>query len=178
MKKRATRGTKKKGGILGKVLLIGGIAGGGYLLYKYVISPMINKEDDQGSTPVLPASSDATALIQGASVQSSSQGTPKFDANKVLRPGMATSPELVYSKKAFNSVIETARRNRNNPGIPKARLDRIAELTLLDTGTKYGDPTKVVANVILGATDFTYARVKQQKSAIYKALGLPDPYGN
>lgn len=171
-----------------KPIIVGaGIAGGLYLAYEYLIKPNIEGgNNDSQLPPPTPTPQQQTNTVLNQVVQGASSipsGTMQLDSNKVLRPGFPASTELKYSKIAFNSIIDAARKNKGsvNPLFPdfqewKKRVERVAGLTLLDINTKYGKGTEDVAKVILGATDFTYNRVKDQKIAFFKKLGLPNPY--
>lgn len=109
-----------------------------------------------------------------------------FDAEKVLKPGQNSSPELVASKKAFNKMITMARSISPIPNEPfdppgfvnanEKRRKLIADIELLDVNTKYGDGTKKAATIILGATDFTYSKAKAQAIAYAKKYNLKSPY--
>jgi len=170
-----------------KPLLIGSaVIGAGYLTYRYLIKPMFNSGseeiDSTIDTTVLPVPApQITQTIQ--TVTSIPSGTAKLDPGKVLRPGAKSGLELQYSKRAMNDVIETARKYLGSFVVKsqddfnfKKRLEAISKLTLLDVNTEYGKGTESVAKVILGRTDFTYQRVKAQKIAFYKRLGLANPY--
>jgi len=175
-----------KKGILKPVLIGSAIVGAGFLTYRYLIKPLINRESNDEENIQTPAAlpipaPQITQTVQA--VTSVPSGTAKFDPGKVLRPGAKSSLELQYSKRAMNDVIETARKYLGSFVVKsqddfnfKKRLEAISKLTLLDVNTEYGAGTKTVAQVILGRTDFTYQRVKAQKTAFYKRLGLPNPY--
>jgi len=175
-----------KKGILKPILIGSAIVGAGYLAYKFIFAPLTNRGTDEENLDQTPAAlpipaPQITQTVQ--TVTSVPSGTAKFDPGKVLRPGAKSSLELQYSKRAMNDVIETARKYLGSFIVKsqddfnfKKRLEAISKLTLLDVNTEYGAGTKTVAQVILGRTDFTYQRVKAQKTAFYKRLGLPNPY--
>jgi hypothetical protein len=175
-----------KKGILKPVLIGSAIVGAGFLTYRYLIKPLINRESNDEENiqtpPALPIPAPQTTQVIQAVTQIPS-GTAKFDPAKVLRPGAKSSLELQYSKRAFNSLIELSRKvlptfvvKSQDDFNFKKRLETVSKLTLLDVNTEYGSGTKTVAKTILGVTDFTYQRVKSQKIAFYKRLGLPNPY--
>lgn len=177
---------KTKKNIIKPVLIGSAVIGAGYLTYRYLIKPMFNSGSEEIDTTVdttvlqVPAPQ-ITQTVQA--VTSVPSGTTKFDPAKVLRPGSKSSLELQYCKRAFNSLIELSRKVLPTYTVKsqddfnfKKRLEAISKLTLLDVNTEYGAGTKTVAQTILGVTDFTYQRVKSQKIAFYKRLGLPNPY--
>ena len=178
---------KSKKNILKPILIGSAIAGAGWLSYRYIIKPLINSgsEDNSDQTPAaLPIPVPAPQITQTVqTVTEIPSGTTKFDPAKVLRPGAKSSLELQYCKRAFNSLIELSRKvaptfvaKSQDDFNFKKRLKAISDLSLLDVMTEYGAGTKTVSQTILGVTDFTYQRVKSQKIAFYKRLGLPNPY--
>lgn len=181
VKKRTSR--KKGFSTTEKILIVSGIGVGGYYLWTKVLSPLLIKPVEAptaaptttgGATvPVLPST--------GGSTTGSTTTTPAvtFDPTKVLRKGAPASTELKYSKMAFNSEIELARSKQNDHTLSsntRSRLAAIAALPLLDTSTKFGDETEKVSKVILGAKTFSYNGVKNQKTNMWIALGLGNPY--
>lgn len=160
-----------------KVVLAGGLLFGVWAGWKYLIKPMLNPEPvtplDTTTTTTTPApATDTTPVTQ-------TPGEPAFNSNKVMKLNSPPSKELKYSKMAFNSEIELARKKRNDHTLDeptRTRLGAIADLPLLDIETKFGKETQKVAKVILGKTDFTYNGVKTQKINMWKALGLGNPY--
>lgn len=133
------------------------------------------------------AAEDAAANVVTTATTTGSTPRPiPFDAEKVLKPGQASSQELVASKKAFNKVINMARSLGTIPNQPfdapgfvnddEKRRKLIAGIELLDVNTKYGDGTKKAASIILGATDFTFAKAKAQAMAYAKKYNLKAPY--
>ena len=176
-----------KNKILKPILIGSAIAGAGFLTYQFIIKPLIDSGSNENEDITPPESQmqiPAPAITQTVQqVTSVPSGTTKFDPAKVLRPGSKTSLELQYCKRAFNSLIELSRKvlptfvvKSQDDFNFKKRLETISKLTLLDVNTEYGAGTKTVAQTILGSTDFTYNRVKSQKIAFYKRLGLPNPY--
>jgi len=141
---------------------------------------IINRKADK-------AAEDAAAnVVTTATITGSTPRPIPFDAEKVLKPGQASSPELVASKKAFNKVINMARSLGKIPNDvmdplgannqDEKRRKAIAGIELLDVNTKYGDGTKTAASIILGATDFTYSKAKAQAIAYAKKYNLKAPY--
>jgi len=180
MRKRTT--TKKTLSTTQKVVLGAGIATGLYLLWNKVLKNVIMPTPspiDTGATQLPPSSITLSPSLPITKESSSVTTSPTFNPLKVLRKNAPSSPELKYSKMAFNSVIEMARRKKNDHTITqntKNRLSAIADLPLLDLDSKFGNETEKVAQVILGAKTFTYSAAKQQKINLWKSLGLGNPY--
>jgi hypothetical protein len=172
--------TRKKGfSTTEKILIASGIGVGGYYLWTKVLSPLLTPPDITPTATVTTSGSATATLPAGGTTTTTPAPAVTFDPTKVLRKGSPASTELKYSKMAFNSEIEMARAKKNvstySPNT-RERLAAIAALPLLDTNTKFGDETEKVAKVILGAKTFSYNGVKNQKTNMWIALGLGNPY--
>jgi len=172
--------TRKKGfSTTEKILIASGIGVGGYFLWTKVLSPLLTPPDITPTATVTTSGSATATLPTTGTTTPAPAPTVSFDPTKVLRKGAPASTELKYSKIAFNSEIEMARAKKNvstySPNT-RERLAAIAALPLLDTNTKFGDETEKVAKVILGSKTFTYNGVKRQKTNMWIALGLGNPY--
>jgi hypothetical protein len=178
VKKRTSR--KKGFSTTEKILIASGIGVGGYFLWTKVISPLLTPPDiTPTATVTTSGSATAPTLPTTGTTTPAPAPTVSFDPTKVLRKGAPASTELKYSKIAFNSEIEMARAKKNVSTFStntRERLAAIAALPLLDTNTKFGDETEKVAKVILGSKTFTYNGVKRQKTNMWIALGLGNPY--
>lgn len=182
MKQTVRRRTTKKGLTnTEKLIVAGGIVAGGLAIWKYVIKPM--QSPGTGSTGTLPETTPAPAPLPAPAPAPEPAPTPsanvQFNGDKVLRLNSAPSPELKYSKMAFNSMVILARRRKTDTGLSnylQTRLETISQLPLLDLNTKFGKETEKVAKVIMGKKDFTYNAVKLQKITLWNAVGLPNPY--
>jgi hypothetical protein len=176
VRKKTTQ--KKSFSTTEKILIASGIGVGGYFLWTKVISPLLTPPDIT-PTATVTTSGSATAPTLPTTGTTTPAPAVTFDPTKVLRKGSPASSELKYSKMAFNSEIEMARSKKNvstySPNT-RERLAAIAALPLLDTNTKFGDETEKVAKVILGSKTFTYNGVKLQKTNMWIALGLGNPY--
>ena len=172
--------TRKKGfSTTEKILIASGIGVGGYYLWNKVLSPLLTPPDNTPIATVTTSGSATATLPTTGTTTTTPAPAVTFDPTKVLRQGSPASTELKYSKMAFNSEIEMARAKKNvstySPNT-RERLAAIAALPLLDTNTKFGDETEKVAKVILGSKTFTYNGVKLQKTNMWIALGLGNPY--
>jgi hypothetical protein len=172
--------TRKKGfSTTEKILIASGIGVGGYYLWTKVLSPLLTPPDITPTATVTTSGSATATFPTTGTTTTTPAPAVTFDPTKVLRKGSPASTELKYSKMAFNSEIEMARAKKNvstySPNT-RERLAAIAALPLLDTNTKFGDETEKVAKVILGSKTFTYNGVKLQKTNMWIALGLGNPY--
>jgi hypothetical protein len=177
VRKKTTR--KKSFSTTEKILIASGIGVGGYFLWTKVLSPLLTPPDITPTATVTTSGSATATLPTTGTTTTTPAPAVTFDPTKVLRKGSPSSTELKYSKMAFNSEIEMARAKKNvstySPNT-RERLAAIAALPLLDTNTKFGDETEKVAKVILGSKTFTYNGVKLQKTNMWIALGLGNPY--
>jgi len=180
VKKRTSR--KKGFSTTEKILIASGIGVGGYYLWTKVISPLLTPPDITPTATVTTSGSATAPTLPTTGITTPApEPTPSvsFDPTKVLRKGSPASTELKYSKMAFNSEIEMARSKQNDHTLStntRSRLSAIAALPLLDTSTKFGNETEKVAQTILGAKTFSYNGVKNQKTNMWIALGLGNPY--
>jgi hypothetical protein len=194
---RRRRPAAKKNNL--RPLFIGAaVIGGGYLGWRYLIKPMIEANQEQPEAAALDMAVQTTTSpgsILTAAVQSVSNlpaGSVGVDVNKTISPGAAGSNELKAAKIAFNDVMVLADKTLKawNPAsalqykISKDRLQGIADLRkglsgtggLLDVNTGYGSYTEKVVNTILGKSKFNLNDVRNQRSSLYAALGLNNPY--
>jgi len=173
---------KQKKGNLGKTLIYGAAIGGaGFLTWRYLIKPLLpgTGQVDLNIQPPDAGGSSSAQIDQVVDVVSSTPPSKSLDYYKVLKLNSPASDELKYVKIHMNDIVQKARMYKGSSKYDadfKKRLERIAALDILDTSTKFGEPTLKNVRVIEGRDDTTLKAMRDRKKNFYFALGLGDPF--